>query len=274
MHVLLAMSFGFLPAQGIRCLPQGILGDRSVQAGPAAMATMRWQLSFTSDDGVVWRGEHESVDDGIVWWGEHETVDGQTFLPLRRNRKMARWCGLSNADLSKSSWLEDMRLLRAASVKAVLDKAMAEQGVASAEDVDMAKVPQVVSLELPAVGGAPARHMKVKFECNARRKLSIEATPENMVYVAHAIKATIADSDAEKCEDQDTPDLDLPSGVSMERKRQRLVMRWTDDDGRPRCKTKQVQLTFDSIREALQEFRDCTSRSCLDDGRASLPSEA
>ena len=225
------------------------------------MATMRWQLSFQSDDGVIWRGEHE-------------TVDGQTFLPLRRDRKMARWCGLSYADLSKSSWFEDMRRKRHASVKAVLGKAMAEQGVASAEDVDMAKLPAVVIMELPAVGDAPARHMKVKFECNARRALSIEATPENMVYVAHAIKATIADSDAEKCEDQDTPDFDLPSGVHMERKRQRLVMRWTDDDGRPRCKTKRVQHTSDSIRQALQDFKDCTSRSRLDDGRASLPIDA
>ena len=221
------------------------------------MATMRWQLSFQSDDGVIWRGQHE-------------TVDGQTFLPLRRDRKMARWCGLSDADLSKSSWFEDVRRRRHASVKAVLGKAMAEQGVASAEDVDAAKLPAVVILELPAVGDAPAKHMKVKFECNARRALSIEATPENMVYVAHAIKATVADSG----KDQDTPDFDLPSGVHMERKRQRLVMRWTDDDGRPRYKTKRVQGTCDSIRQALQDWKDCTSMSRLDDGPANPPIDA
>ena len=210
------------------------------------MATMRWELSFQSDDGVIWRGEHE-------------TVDGQTFLPLRRDRKLARWCGLSRADLSKCSWFEDVMRRRHASVKAVLGEAMAEQGVASAKDVDTAELPAVVSLELPAVGDAPARHMKVKFECNARRALSIEATPENMVYVAHAVKATIADSDAEKCEDQDIPDFDLPSGVHMERKRRRLVMRWTDDDGRPRYKTKRVEGTCESIRQALQDFEQCTS---------------
>ena len=68
----------------------------TMQAALVAMASMRWELTSQSDDGVIWRGEHESVA-------------GVHFLPLRRSdRKLDRWCDLAPAYVYKCSWFDEV----------------------------------------------------------------------------------------------------------------------------------------------------------------------
>lgn len=185
---------------------------------------------------------------------EVRNVDGRNFVPITStDRTLATFCGIRKRGGFKCfDWIDDVRKLRNDACLTCLEQAaratMDRDGIVTKtmmRNVSCEALPKIIDVTLPPVVNGIVRCdeqvITMLFDRNPKRSMWIEALEGNFVYMSIAVPTSRRvgakrDLDGQWKETQ-------VKHVHFNAQRGSLIIRFRDDEGRFRSRSKKIKLS-------------------------------
>jgi len=238
------------------------------------------------------RADHQLViqggflPEGRLWApSELVAIDGEYFLPLRRkDRQLAAFCGMqlkSTAPMAGCHFLDELVAKRDDICNNICRSIVSQLGCSAKRSVDWeSKVPRTVVLSMPALReGENDVQLKVLFEDNVAKVVTVHVTNESMEYIAHSIHKDSLDSKRKfRSKEEGVPEVVLGPHVHWVKGGKMLYTAWKNRDGKLCKKFKTVcrlvdRNDTDGIQAAASSLREHWENSQCKASESDEPNE-